>query len=702
MQMSSNEPVVLFTPYFAARTSERQAELDECVRRNLACTHISRLVLLIDDGHLPPLTDPKLEIVHIVKRPTYQQWIDLSRQLDQSCLSILANTDIYFDDTLSCIQSALYHPETFMALTRYDKQGENCIPHPNPHWSQDAWALRSSSCMPETLYKALDVPLGIPRCDNRVAYLFAIHGWKIVNPLKYIYSVHLHETQQRNYDKKADRTVIGGVAYVHPGSGVADPATLEIDVWAKGAQAIKKVSLNKSFDAWSKENPFVAEEEVSVKVPSATRHTETNNVPVEQVSKAKVGIPVRAEVVLDFLASGTLIYHHNRRFCIYRRDDQLLCHDSLNPKNSVLRPAGDMGRSPLVEVGLDLLTQWIPPIVDIMPVVIKDRPTNGEDCHFWQYPCATEKQAYANHLAIAPGENIDHERRIIHSYLPLPWATYIDKKHYPPQVAALIRPRLMGLKSLAEANKYTLAVHTVCQQIHWRRFTKHFCELGITDLHLSHCEKSIDPVREGLKFRVHSWPLIAVNIEDHTRSSGLTIGKPISTKRYLASFVGAHMPHYRSDVRMRLLDVAKKDGGDDVLVDLGSEWHFNKIVYQEQVSNKQIPINELEKYKGATKNYNELLSNSIFSLCPEGAGPNTLRVWESLAVGSVPVIIADDWNPPKISGTDTSLFDCCIFVNASDLDKLFTLLRGMKRSKVKGMQSMCISLYQQARRHRAF
>jgi hypothetical protein len=39
--------------------------------------------------------------------------------------------------------------------------------------------------------------------------------------------------------------------------------------------------------------------------------------------------------------------------------------------------------------------------------------------------------------------------------------------------------------------------------------------------------------------------------------------------------------------------------------------------------------------------YKDVLENSQISLCPRGTGPSTLRFFESISVGSVPVIFND-------------------------------------------------------------
>lgn len=54
------------------------------------------------------------------------------------------------------------------------------------------------------------------------------------------------------------------------------------------------------------------------------------------------------------------------------------------------------------------------------------------------------------------------------------------------------------------------------------------------------------------------------------------------------------------------------------------------------------------------KRFAEVLLESSFVLCPRGAGTSSFRLYEVLAAGRVPVIIADDWVPPQ--GPDWNSF----------------------------------------------
>jgi len=691
----SRPPICLFTPYFRASTSERQQELDECLQRNADCEEIDRIFLLVDDGHPPPVRSAKIEVLPCASRPTYRQWLELTAQQPPEAISILANTDIYFDDTLGRLQHAFREPETFMALSRYDRVEGNLVPHEAPHWSQDTWAVRAGSPILPSLMRLLDVPLGVPRCDNKVAYLFAIHGWKLVNPIRFVHSVHLHQTQQRNYDKKADLTVMGGVGYVHPGPQVDSRAAVEIDVWALGTSAIKSVALNKSLDKWRGQAAG----------PSSGAESAHERSPVSP-SGAKTALALPAGPIglapPSPRPTGELAFEHGRRFRLYRQATGWTLRDTLRPHWAL-----DLGPTaqPLDAQGAltpEGLAAFIEPIVDTYPVTVADRPTHPADVHFWQYPAATERQALGNHQGMARGSHLDAAARTIHTYLGLPWATYIDKKHYPPEVATWIRPRLAGLRALAQAAGFEVAVHTVCQHIHWRRLLSHFRLLGISDLHISHCEHPAHAEVGKDGPRLHSWPLIAVNVEDHTRRQGLDFERPVQERRYLASFIGAHMKHYRTDVRLRLLQAAQDSARADVVVDLGKQWHFNAVVYQEQVRSAQIAESDRQADVDATLRYNQLLSDSVFSLCPEGAGPNTLRVWESLAVGAIPVIMARTWETPSSRPGEPSLADCSVVWPDQDMSGLFEALDEISPERRATMSATAMSLYRAIRQRTCF
>ncbi|MBA2127508.1 hypothetical protein DLM45_14935 [Hyphomicrobium methylovorum] len=310
-----------------------------------------------------------------------------------------------------------------------------------------------------------------------------------------------------------------------------------------------------------------------------------------------------------------------------------------------------------------------------------------EDLANWQYPAITEKAALDVHFdRLVPGavEACSGPR----GYFGAPWATFIDAGGISESQRLEIKRRLseyIGRIAYAtRAEQTTVEIHTVCQHIYWPRLLQFWREIGVTDLHVSHLEP--DAILSDV--RLHSWHLAAANVVNADRREGLLLNKPPATKKYLASFIGAHMDHYRSDVRLRVRDEVLRDGFSDVVCELTGDWHFNRVVYQQQIDGIPLSVRGAAAERVATKHYNEVLSESVFALCPEGAGPNTIRLWEALAIGAIPVVIVEDWVWPTIPGENLKWDDAVIHVRRNELDGLFDDLRGLRRFEAKRVESM--------------
>ncbi|MGC6432423.1 MAG: exostosin domain-containing protein [Jejuia sp.] len=75
---------------------------------------------------------------------------------------------------------------------------------------------------------------------------------------------------------------------------------------------------------------------------------------------------------------------------------------------------------------------------------------------------------------------------------------------------------------------------------------------------------------------------------------------------------------------------------------------------------------EKERY---FKTYAEVLSQSLFILCPRGIGPSTYRLYEAMRLGIAPVIVSDEWLAPK--GPDWDTFSIRITENrVKDIPKI--------------------------------
>jgi len=398
-------------------------------------------------------------------------------------------------------------------------------------------------------------------------------------------------------------------------------------------------------------------------------------------------------------------YWFNRFQVIKKDHGKLYFRDLLCPKGKLLEESifSDYPDNSNEQTIAFFQKGFLSATVSSVLTVIKASAEPEHEALFWQFPCRTEAQAWENHQLLQV-PYLDNQQNL-HIYLGLPWATWIDKQkkeawqgHELIQVQQqlrLLRVYFSGIRGVLKSLGVTLRLHTVCQHIYWRDFVNDWQRLGITDLWLSHCLTQDDTVND---FKLHPWSLFAVNVEDKTRRVGLKIGIDPAKKPLLASFMGAHMTHYLSDIRLRLQQFASEP---DFIIKVKQQWHFEKVVYQHQMN--QQALNQTYGIDESVQSYNQLLSDSVFSLCPSGAGVNSLRLWESLAVGSIPVLLGDEVCLPNGGNLSMINWDEIVLrISDQQLADLPQILRNISLSERRRRQQLAMEVYQKVRQQRCF
>lgn len=108
-------------------------------------------------------------------------------------LIFLANSDIYFDNTLLRLKNAaqLQLRQHLFALLKWVDIGDNLY-LPLRTDSQDAWIFQPP--VRDSVVESSDFPMGVPKCDNRLAYLFGANNYTVTNPA---FSIHAIEIQSK-------------------------------------------------------------------------------------------------------------------------------------------------------------------------------------------------------------------------------------------------------------------------------------------------------------------------------------------------------------------------------------------------------------------------------------------------------------------------------------------------------------------------
>ena len=283
---------------------------------------------------------------------------------------------------------------------------------------------------------------------------------------------------------------------------------------------------------------------------------------------------------------------------------------------------------------------------------------------FWQYPVITEKTFY---------EQCKGDRK----YMGFPWATVIDKRYNINIIYKILKPHV----------KPGVQYYTCCQHISFRNLIPLFKELGIYTVYTPHKILSENKLSD---IQLRPSPLYAVNVEDNDRNTLFTdanVDFVNRERKYLYSFQGAYHPSwYLTDIRKRIFEMKHPD---NCYINHIGNWHFDKIVYS-NMQNKDNELNENDSDNERTRKYNQLLLDSKYSLCPSGSGPNSIRFWECLAIGTIPVLLADTLELPPHELWD----DTIVRIPENKLEELPAILSTINETKEKEMRENCMKMYE--------
>ena len=281
---------------------------------------------------------------------------------------------------------------------------------------------------------------------------------------------------------------------------------------------------------------------------------------------------------------------------------------------------------------------------------------------FWQYPVITEKTFY------------EQQKHNFH-YFGFPWATVIDKKYNVQVIYKILQP-------VVAANPQ-IQYYTCCQHIYFHRLIPLFKALNITTIYACHKTKDVD-ILDGIQIK--PCPLYAVNVEDDSRNREfLDVDYVNCDRKYLYSFSGAYQHIYLSRIRLDIFHLPEKS---DVWIENTGGWHFNDTVYGKHQTHDLKEVKSTKQIEN-TQKYNRLLLDSRFSLCPSGSGPNSIRFWESLAVGAIPVLLADTLELPE----HELWKDAIVVLKEKDIGLLDSILRGIDSEKERVMRENCLRIY---------
>jgi LPS sulfotransferase NodH len=276
----------------------------------------------------------------------------------------------------------------------------------------------------------------------------------------------------------------------------------------------------------------------------------------------------------------------------------------------------------------------------------------------WQEPVITEKIVSINKSKIICPKKF--------TYLEIPWATLLDihnlhEKHFEFDVWFLSHTDLINIEE----------GFAVCQSIHYKKLLPLFAQLNINVFFATHVTKN-----EKIEAK-RKWGILLENFIHYPVN--YKIG--LDDRKYLYSFIGAK----NTNKKRQLLELLSGDNG---YIRFRESWHFQQSVYGEQMGIKESFSVKNTELENEYIEYRDVLSESTFSICPSGSGPNTIRLWESIFSGAIPIVLGE-----KLDLSSFGLEDSWYIHEDWDNVKLIPeKLRSISEEEVFKMKTNCLEI----------
>ena len=173
-----------YVEYWDCGNEERNIEVIDCINTNIKSNFFKNIFIFSEKEEKRLLKQTILG-----KRITYQYIFD--NAIDG--INIFCNSDMEFDETIKLAENI--NENEFYALTRYE---DDMMLHKNDdpykgYDSQDVWIWKNKCKI-----KNANFYLGLPGCDNKIAYYAESYGYNIKNPSLSIKTYHKHITNVRD------------------------------------------------------------------------------------------------------------------------------------------------------------------------------------------------------------------------------------------------------------------------------------------------------------------------------------------------------------------------------------------------------------------------------------------------------------------------------------------------------------------------
>jgi hypothetical protein len=210
--------VTVFVQWYATKSPLRMLELLYCANGLLRNTNVDHIVFFVPVQDMPSVPEAFMhrstgtaEIVLLPDGGRLKYTDALSRSTDPNTVYIVMNSDIAMPAVaVRRIADILgvAAPARSICLSRWESSlsadpltvgyDPRAVLMKNPRVTQDVWAFRGG---PHITKLNPDFPLGLPGCDNKIAW-WLMHSTVVINPCTIIRTYHIHTSNLRSYTDK--------------------------------------------------------------------------------------------------------------------------------------------------------------------------------------------------------------------------------------------------------------------------------------------------------------------------------------------------------------------------------------------------------------------------------------------------------------------------------------------------------------------
>jgi hypothetical protein len=183
---------VLYQNWYYAQTSQRRWENEFVLAKNIESGLFNQIVMYC---RCPLPRWARNQVCGVSwSYPTFKDFFNICQS---DSINIIANTDIYFDETLNRLseQNGVQSGNSVVCLSRWERKNRVWSVYRNHRQSQDAWMFKG--ILPTRLIDECDFRIGTLGCDNRLVYTFQKYGYITLNPAFTIKAKHVHFSNHR-------------------------------------------------------------------------------------------------------------------------------------------------------------------------------------------------------------------------------------------------------------------------------------------------------------------------------------------------------------------------------------------------------------------------------------------------------------------------------------------------------------------------